>query len=278
MIKNYRVINSTKELPISLVALKEYLVFIDPTDTTEDEYLTDLMRISIKFIEDYTGKDLTFKKYYAYTNTFTTTDIRFILDGMKIKKCPVKNIDKIQYIDINNGQTIIPSNDYYLIPNMDYYSYVNFSEYPEVKDIFNSIQLTFNAGYGFNIDEISRLEDVVTVKTVEDNFLEAGQKILISNINEAIFNGIFVINTVIDEKTFTYNVIVPTDKEDNFTEDGTGDFMVVNNIPDIFLLAIKRLVLYLYENKGDCPNSDIMAYLDEFLFSEQIMEFGIYEL
>jgi len=278
MIKNYKVLNRTKELPISLTELKQYLVFIDVEDTTEDAYLTDLMNVAIKFIEDYTGKDLTFKKYYAYTKTFLTEDTRFILEGIKVKKCPVESIDKIEYIDNSGVLNLIDDDNYYLIPNMDYYSYIKFSEYPSVKDIFNSIQLTFNAGFGWIINTISRLEDVVTVETFNDNFLESGQKILVSNIDKAIFNGIFEIDTIVNETTFTYKVTVPDGEGAGFTESGNGEFMVINVIPEVFLLTIKRLVLYLYENKGDCPNSDIMAYLDKFLFSEKIMGFGIYDM
>lgn len=268
---DYKVINKPSENLISLNEIKDFLALINVSDTSQDIYLKSLLNIATKYVEDYTGRDLFLKKYLTYRINFCEFNERFYYDFYTLKTCQVESIESIKYLDNNNIWNILDTEYYNLYSQQNDWAKVklNIDSTITAKDVINNVKIQFLSGFGYVLSEIKRDTDVIIANTINDNGLCVGDRIVISDTGDSTLNGIFYISSIVDEKTFTIN---------NTGDDviGSGSYMTVNNVPYIYIETIKRLIAWLFENKGDCGLYEMNTILSSLLYTQKITKLGIY--
>lgn len=274
---NYRLIKTPSENLISISEIKEFLGIVDLTATQEDIYIKDLLNTAIQYVEDYTGRDLLLKKYYTYRTNFYEINNRYIKYFYEIEKCLVESIDSIKYLTLDGEFVDLDIKYYSLIQNLNDWSQtelINVDEKKDIKNTYNNIKITFNSGFGYEIDEIGKSGTTMTVKTKNANSLNVSDRVVISDVDNEIFNGVFYIKNIIDDFKFETDY-VPIDDEDIDDINGSGSFMTVNSIPYLYLEAIKRVIMYLYDNRGDCGEIDVLSLISSMLYGKKILKIGI---
>jgi hypothetical protein len=274
---NYRLIKKPSENLISISEIKEFLGIVDLASTQEDVYIKELLNTAIQYVEDYTGRDLFFKKYYTYRTNFYEINNRYIKYFYEIEKCLVESIDNIKYLTLDGNFTDLDIAYYSLVQNLNDWSQIeliNVEEKKDIKNIYNNIKITFNSGFGYEIDTIIKSGTIITIKTKNINNLNVSDRVVISDVDNNIFNGVFYIKNIIDDFSFELDY-VPIDENDIDDVVGAGSFMTVNNVPSIYLETIKRVIMFLYDNRGDCGEIDVLCLISNMLYGKKILKIGI---
>ena len=141
MVDTYRVVTPPDELAVSLALVKEHLK-LDLSDTSQDTYLTLLIRAVTSTIEKYTGRILINTEFKTYRECFT--------DSFFIKRSKLQSVTFVKYY-IDSVLTTIDSDIYYISDETDFASVflVEGESWPsDVDNRAQSIVIQFIAGYG----------------------------------------------------------------------------------------------------------------------------------
>jgi len=141
MADSYIVVTPPVELAISLALVKEHLK-LDPDDTSQDTYLTLLIRAVTNTIEKYTGRTLINTEFKTYRECFT--------DSFLIKRSKLQSITFIKYYT-DSVLTTVDSDIYYISDETDFASIflVDGEAWPsDVDTRVQPIVIQFIAGYG----------------------------------------------------------------------------------------------------------------------------------
>jgi uncharacterized phiE125 gp8 family phage protein len=137
----YIKITNPTALPVSLSEAKTQLS-MSTEDTSYDDYLTLLINVAKEIFENYTSRTLITTQYLTYRTN--------LVESYELERSRLISLDQFQYLNTDNGWVDFDSSSYY-VTDEDGYSriIVNFTEFPRDKiDQFQSIQITFTAGYG----------------------------------------------------------------------------------------------------------------------------------
>lgn len=140
----YKVITTvaTPYLPLSLV--KEHLKFIDPSDTSEDDYLTMIISAVFDYAQKYTRRTFLTTTYETYRDNFHTFE--FVL-----RKSPLQSVNSITYYT-QSVLTTLPTTDYYNTLENDYSKILQYIDGPlwpkEIDKKQQNIIINFTVGYG----------------------------------------------------------------------------------------------------------------------------------
>lgn len=137
----YAVTTPPAALPISLALVKEHLR-LDPSDTSQDAYLTLLIEAARDFFEKFTGRTLintSFKTFFdCFRQSFELAQSRF------------QSLDGFNYL-VEGTPTVVPVTSFYVTAE-DIYSRIVFpflDDLPTNKDDeYQSIIVDLTAGYG----------------------------------------------------------------------------------------------------------------------------------
>lgn len=142
---NYLLMTGTAVTPVSLDEVKAQ-ARLDPSDTSEDTYLTSLINTATTFAEGYTGRDLINKTYIAYLDRFPYSQCQ----GLELRRSKLQSITTLQYY-VNGVLTTWSSSNYYITNSADYSAIylVSTSSWPSDCDVRKqAVKITFVAGYG----------------------------------------------------------------------------------------------------------------------------------
>lgn len=153
-IKNYTyTVTSAPSSPLmDLSLIKEHLR-LDPSDTSQDSYLTLLGDSAFRYAEHFT-------KRVFLTTTFETFRDSFHWDCFVLRRSPLQSVDKIEYLD-SGSFTELNTDRYYNTSETDYSKILRVpgKTWPTInfwylEDKLQSIKITFKAGYGDNFTDI----------------------------------------------------------------------------------------------------------------------------
>lgn len=102
-------VSKSSALPISVQDVKAQ-IRIELDDTTQDAYLTDLIKTALEYCENETGRDYTETTWDEILEGFPGSDGRICLP-----RSPVKSVTSITYFDTNGDSQTVDSADYILI-------------------------------------------------------------------------------------------------------------------------------------------------------------------
>lgn len=143
----YDVVTPPTELPISLALVKQHLR-LDPTDTSQDDYLTLLIKSSSGFFEKYTNRIL--------INTQFETFFDYFVRSFELARSKLVSLDSFTYL-VGGVQTAVVPAIYYNTFERNYSRIIinEWSDFPTNKDDqFQSIQVQFTAGFGATSDDM----------------------------------------------------------------------------------------------------------------------------
>ena len=155
---DYPLVTGTATLAVSLTEAKDALR-IDPTDTSQDNFITNLIYTTTNYFELVTGRDLINKTYKCYLNNFPGVSNNYAAltyygvnqsVGIRILKSKLQSITSIQYYVGGILITWDPSN-YYITDENDYAAIylVDGQCWPtDADNRMQAIVITFVAGYG----------------------------------------------------------------------------------------------------------------------------------
>lgn len=138
----YKVTVAPVNLPISLALLKEHLK-LDSSDTSQDDYLTIIIKAVAGYCEDYTRRTLINTTYETYRDDFSS-------ECMQLRRSPLSSLTKIEYL-VSDVLTTVSSATYYITDSQSYpVIYIKENEvFPtDIDDRKQSVVITFVAGYG----------------------------------------------------------------------------------------------------------------------------------
>jgi len=141
MVDSYLVVTPPDELAVSLALVKEHLK-LDLSDTSQDTYLTLLIRAVTSTIEKYTGRTLINTEFKTYRECFTNSFL--------IKRSKLQSITFIKYYT-DSVLTEVDSDIYYISDETDFASIflAEGDSWPsDVDDRVQPIAIQFIAGYG----------------------------------------------------------------------------------------------------------------------------------
>ena len=145
---NYKITSNPAYEPVTLLEAKEHLRV---TDSNEDDYITSLIQVAREYCEKY--------EHRAYCLQTVTVHYDSFGSKMLLPMNPAISIESITYIDsAGDTQTLDTSLyelDNYSCPAFIYPAYN--ASYPSVRDITNTITVTYLAGYD---SDPSNAEDV----------------------------------------------------------------------------------------------------------------------
>jgi uncharacterized phiE125 gp8 family phage protein len=141
MVDSYLVVTPPVELAVSLALVKEHLK-LDLSDTSQDTYLTLLIRAVTSTIEKYTGRTLINTEFKTYRECFTNSFL--------VKRSKLQSITFIKYYT-DSVLTEVDSDIYYISDETNFASVflVDGESWPsDVDDRVQPIVIQFIAGYG----------------------------------------------------------------------------------------------------------------------------------
>lgn len=137
----YKVITPAANLAISLANVKDHLR-LDPSDSSQDSYLTILIKSAINFGENYTKR--------TFINTTFLTYLSDFCDCIELRRSKVSSVSFIKYLK-NSVLTLVDSTLYYLTDEIGFSHIllVDQKTYPTDVDVnAQAVQIQFVAGYG----------------------------------------------------------------------------------------------------------------------------------
>ncbi|MGD9276245.1 MAG: head-tail connector protein [Candidatus Pacearchaeota archaeon] len=138
---SYHIITPPATTPVTLAEVKEHLK-LDPTDTSQDTYLTFLIKAATKFGEDYTRR--------IFINTGFRTYRDFFECCIKLRRSKLQSLDLYEYL-VDSLFTTVTSTLYYVTDEVDFSKIVlkNDQHYPiDIDEQLQAIKIEFTAGYG----------------------------------------------------------------------------------------------------------------------------------
>lgn len=141
MADSYIVVTPPAGLAVSLADVKEHLK-IDLSDTSQDTYLTLLIRAVTNTIEAYTGRTLINTVFKTYRECFT--------DSFLIKRSKLQSVGSIKYYK-DSVLTLVDSDIYYNSDETDFASIYLKEGESWISELDNRVQpivIEFTAGYG----------------------------------------------------------------------------------------------------------------------------------
>lgn len=139
----YKVVTAPTAIAIPLSVVKEHLR-IDQDDTTEDSYLTLLVKAVTKYAEDYTKRTFLTTIFETYRDNFCTYE--FVL-----RRSPLQSVQFVKYYKDDVLETL-PTTDYYNTLENEYskiFEKQTGSAWPKKIDKRQqAIVIRFTAGYG----------------------------------------------------------------------------------------------------------------------------------
>lgn len=144
---SYHVIEQPAELPLTLAEVKEHLK-LDPTDSSQDDYLTFLITSVTKYAEKYTKRTFINTKFRTYRDIFN--------DYIKLRRGDLQSLDLFEYLV--DGTFTIVSVDLYYVTDETAFSRIarkSGEEYPtDIDNQMQAIKIEFTAGYGTSGDDV----------------------------------------------------------------------------------------------------------------------------
>lgn len=138
---SYHIITPPAVLPISLEEVKEHLK-LDPSDDTQDDYLTFLTTSVTKYAENYTKRTFINTKFRTYRDIFE--------NYIKLRRSKLQTLELFEYL-VDDVYTAV-SSDYYYITDETAFSRIALKdgeEYPtDIDSRMQAIKIEFIAGYG----------------------------------------------------------------------------------------------------------------------------------
>lgn len=141
MVASYIVVTPPAELAVSLALAKEYLK-LDVTDTSQDTYLTILIRAVTNTIENYIGRTLINTEFKTYRECFANPFL--------IKRSKLQSVTFIKYYT-DSVLTTVGSDIYYMTDETEFASIILAEDQSWPSDVDNRTQpivIQFVAGYG----------------------------------------------------------------------------------------------------------------------------------
>lgn len=138
----YIVINAPSNLPLSIDLVKQHL-YIDASDTSQDEYITLLISAVSSYCEKYT-------KLTLITTGFETFRDGFCGRCIELRKAPFAAVNSIMYL-VGGVNTLLDSDEYYVTSGSGYNQIYESSGYNwpcNVDDVVQSVTINFDAGFG----------------------------------------------------------------------------------------------------------------------------------
>lgn len=139
----YEVIVPAVTTPVTLDQVKEFLK-LDPTDTSQDTFLTTLINACTQYAERYTKRDFINKTYRTYRDYFSGC-------GIELRKSLLQQVVTVDYINQDNVQTTVPTTVYFSTQSNDYSSIFTQQDQVWPTDVRmqrQSVIIEFVAGYG----------------------------------------------------------------------------------------------------------------------------------
>lgn len=151
----YTVSTPAAELPVTLTILKTHLK-LDPTDTSQDGYLTLLIQAVTAFAEGYMRRVLINTEFEVLKDYLTPV--------LELRRSPFVSLQSFKYT--KSGSLLdVDSSLYYLFPREDYHKILlkDDSTYPtDGDDILRGVVIKFIAGYAAStFDFESKYPDIV---------------------------------------------------------------------------------------------------------------------
>jgi uncharacterized phiE125 gp8 family phage protein len=139
----YKVITAPTELAVPLSVVKEHLR-IDPDETSEDSYLTLLVKAVTNYAQDYTKRTFLTTEFETYRDTFFSYDF-------SIRRSPLQSVEFIKYYKDGVLETL-PTTDYYYTLENDFskvFESTTGAAWPKnIDKRQQAIVIRFIAGYG----------------------------------------------------------------------------------------------------------------------------------
>lgn len=143
----YHVISNPTGLFVSLSQLKKHLR-LNPTDTTQDDYLTLLIQAATTFGEKRT------RRIFINIDFLTYRD--FFLSIIELRKSPFQALISFEYLK-SDGWVAVPSTLYYITNEKDYSKIVLKTDatYPDdIDDRLQAVRIKFTAGLAAAVGDI----------------------------------------------------------------------------------------------------------------------------
>lgn len=142
----YEIIQAPANLPVSLDEVKEQLR-IDTSDTSQDTYLTLLIKAVTRFCEKYTKRTIINTGYRTLRNTLTP--------AIELMRSPFVSLENFKYT-VDDALIDVDSSLYQLFELNEYATIAMKpdKQYPaDGDDILQGIQIDFTAGYGESLGD-----------------------------------------------------------------------------------------------------------------------------
>lgn len=141
MYNSYQIIAQSAELVVSLAEVKAYLK-LEPSDTSQDDYLTMLIRAATNFAELYTKRTFIVKTFRTYRSYF--------YPKVELRRSRLQSLESFEYLK-SGVFTTVDSNLYYTTDEMDFSKIVLKEDetYPtDIDQQLQNIKIEFIAGFG----------------------------------------------------------------------------------------------------------------------------------
>lgn len=245
--------------PLSLTEAK---LFLKIDATADDPLISSMIRVSREYAEKFTQTALVQQTWDDKRDGVRTDECGLIV----LEKPPVQSV-VITYVDTNGDTQTWSSAEYRTDLPTDFhkariepaYGY----SYPQVRDVINSFTIRQVCGYtgtSKTISSITRSSSTATVTTAAAHGYTTGQRVTVSGVDQADYNGTFEI-TVTGAAAFTYTV------SGTPTTPATGSMVVASfGIPESILGAMRMLILRMYEKgfpsiaDGEVTDADRMLW------------------
>ena len=141
MDSSYKILVPPAALPLNLALVKEHLR-LDPTDVSQDSYLTLLIETARDFAQLYTKRTMINTTYRTYRNCFS--------DKIELRRSIFQSLEQFQY-SVSDVFIDVDSSLYYLTNEKDYSKILlaDTKSYPtDIDDKAQSVLIDFVAGFG----------------------------------------------------------------------------------------------------------------------------------
>jgi len=120
------------------ITLDEAKLAMRVLEDFDDTLINTMIADAREYAEDYTNRQFMPATFELYTDKF--------VQDMKMRKNPIKSIEKIEYMDENGNYQILGTDNYYLYGDNDIYR-IHFEKIVPHKKHKEAIKITFVAGY-----------------------------------------------------------------------------------------------------------------------------------